>query len=101
MSATTCPFEIPWGDATWRIDLSVWLHDLHTNVRDWHVALRDRITPEERLTVLRIKDIWWRLPTYPDEIGGGDIYEAVLEDGVRTVEAFDRWLLDRGLPGRG
>jgi len=95
------PIEIPWDGATWRIDLSVWLHDLHTNVRDWHEELRTRITPEERLTVLRIKDVWWRLPTYPDEIGGGEIYEAVLQDGVLTPDAFDAWLVARGLPGRG
>lgn len=94
------PIQMPWGGVEWRIDLAVWLHDLHGNVRDWHVALRERITPEERLTVLRIKDIWWRLPTYPDQVGGGEIYEAVLDDGVRTPAAFHEWLVARGLPGR-
>ena len=29
--------------ASWRIDLTVWLHDPHTNVTAWHEALRDRI----------------------------------------------------------
>jgi hypothetical protein len=31
-----------------------------------------------RLAVLRIKDVWHRLPSYPDTVGGWDIYTAVL-----------------------
>src|SRR5439155_7542420 len=40
----------------WQIDLTLWLHDLHRNVTRWHEELRDRITAEERIAVLRIKD---------------------------------------------
>jgi len=76
----------------WRIDLSIWLHDAHANVTAWHEDLRDRITPEQRGAVLRIKDVWHRLPSYPDEVSGQDIYAAVLDHGVRTPEQFAAWL---------
>jgi len=41
------------------------------------------------------------LPTYPYEVGGTDIYDAVLEYGVRTPDEFDAYLRKRGLPARG
>jgi hypothetical protein len=76
----------------WRVDLSIWLYDDHLNVTEWHRALAARITGEERLAVLRIKDVWHRRPEYPDEVSGLEIYTAVLDHGVRTPEAFGVWL---------
>ena len=90
------PFQLARAAGIWRLDLSLWLHDLHENVTAWHVALRDSITAEQR-GVLRIKDVV-RLPSYPDHIGGLEIYTAVIDDAVRTPEQFRRWLADRGLP---
>jgi hypothetical protein len=81
----------------WCLDLSLWLHDLHENVTAWHRELRSRITDEQRVAVLRIKDVWFRLPSYPDQIGGFEIYAAVIDDNVRTPEEFRRWLVDREL----
>jgi hypothetical protein len=65
---------------------------------DWHTELRDTITDEQRLAVLRIKDVWHRLPSYPDEVSGWEIYAAVLRDDVRTPEQFARWLAANGFP---
>ena len=92
------PFLLARGDGQWRADLTLWLHDPHENVTAWHRALRDSITDEQRAAVLRIKDVWHRLSSYPDEVGGFEIYTAVLEDKVRTAEQFRGWLADRGLP---
>ena len=92
------PFDLDIGQGRWRIDLSVWLRDLHTHVADWHTELRDTITDEQRLAVLRIKDVWHRLPSYPDEVSGWEIYTAVLDDGVRTPEQFGRWLAANDFP---
>jgi len=60
--------------------------------------LRETITADQRGAVLRIKDAWHRLPSYPDHIGGVQIYTAVLDDGVRTPEQFATWLIDHGHP---
>jgi hypothetical protein len=72
----------------WRIDLSVWLHDDHANVTAYHEELARTVTAEQRAAILRIKDVWHRRPEYPDEIGGLDVYQAVLDHGVRTPEEF-------------
>ena len=92
------PFDLDAGQGRWRIDLSVWLFDLHAHVAAWHTRLRDTITDEQRLAVLRIKDVWRRLPSYPDEVSGWEIYTAVLDDGIRIPEQFARWLVANGFP---
>ena len=93
------PFTVDWAGRCWRIDLTLWLHDPHLNVTRWHEELRGRITAEQRSAVLRIKDVWHRRPTYPDQVGGLDIYTAVIDDGVRTPSQFASWLTSHGLPG--
>jgi hypothetical protein len=91
-------FDLDAGQGRWRIDLSVWLRDLHGHVADWHVRLRDASTDQQRLAVLRIKDIWHRLPSYPDQVSGWEISTAVLGDGVRPPEQFAGWLAANGFP---
>jgi hypothetical protein len=88
-------FLIDRGGKVWQLDLTLWLHDLHQNVTAWHEALRNKINDNQRAAVLRIKDVWHRLPSYPDQIGGLEIYTAVIEDGVRTPDEFRSWLADR------
>jgi hypothetical protein len=92
------PFMIDRGTGIWRLDLTLWLHDLHQNITAWHESLRDSITDDQRSAVLRIKDVWFRLPNYPDRVSGLEIYTAVIEDGVRTPSQFNGWLGARGLP---
>jgi hypothetical protein len=90
------PMTVPWGGVDWCVDLTLWLHDPHHNVTRWHEELRERITAGQRAAVLRIKDEWHRRPEYPDQVGGLDIYTAVLDDGVTTPAEFAAWLARRG-----
>jgi hypothetical protein len=85
---------------SWRTDLTLWLHDPHENVTRWHEDLRERITAEQRAAVLRIKDVWHRRPEYPDQVGGLDIYTAVLDHGVRDPRRFAAWLAGQRRPGQ-
>lgn len=80
----------------WQVDLTLWLNDPHHNITAWHEALRDTITAEQRGAVLRIKDAWLRRGSYPHQVGGVQVYAAVLDDGVRTPEEFASWLSDHG-----
>ena len=77
---------------TWRIDLTLWLHDAHEYVTNWHHRLRDSLTREERIAILRIKDVWHRRPEYPDSVSGFEIYTAVLQHGIRDPQQFQDWL---------
>ena len=79
----------------WKIDISVWLTDAPRNQLRHLDYLAQELTEETRLAILWIKDVWHRLPTYPDEVSGTDIYDAVLDHGVRTPAQFADYLKDR------
>lgn len=82
----------------WKIDVSLWSPESPPGPLAHAQELRRRLTPETRLAILWIKDAWYRLPSYPDLVGGMDVYDAVLEHGVRTPEQFGKYLRRRGLP---
>ncbi len=50
--------------------------------------------------ILWLKDIWYRLPAYRDQVYSVDIYDAVMAHGVRTPTMFDAYLAARGKPTR-
>lgn len=85
------------GEAVeWKIDVSLWLLDGPRGLAQQLEELARRLTDETRLAILRIKERWHRLPGYPDEVGGVDIYEAVLDHGVRTPQEFAEFLRQHG-----
>ena len=89
--------ETETGDE-WKIDVSLWSPDSPPGPLAHAEELRKRLTPETRLAILWIKDVWHRMPSYPYRVSGMDVYDAVLEHGVRTPEQFGGYLRRRGLP---
>jgi hypothetical protein len=95
-------YETAAGDL-WKIDLSFWSSPLAETARgepDHWRRLAERLTPETRLAILWLKDVWHRLPVYPDAVSSTEVYDAVLAHGVRTPGQFDAYLRARGLPAR-
>ena len=82
----------------WKIDISFWLSEKPRTQLTHLQYLSERLTEETRLAILWLKDIWQHFPSYPYQVGGMDIYDAVLEYGVRTPAQFKVYLLERGLP---
>ena len=91
-------YERP-GEPEWKLDISFWL-DEGVHPEPLHEAIERQLTPETRLTILRIKDVWYQLPAYRVEVASTDIYDAVLQHGVRTLTEFDQYLVERGKPAR-
>jgi hypothetical protein len=83
------------GDDDWRGD--IWFVDEPARQPDLrHVEmLPSRLTDENRLAILRLKSMWASRAEYGRDIGGFDIYTAVLEAGVRTPDDFAAWLAQR------
>jgi hypothetical protein len=81
--------------ADWSID--IWFVDRPDRQPDLtHIGtLPPRLTPEMRLAILTIKSAWAGRPEYGRSVRGFDIYSAVLDGHVRTVQAFDEWLSAR------
>ena len=92
-----CHYQ-PTPDTDWKIDLSFWIADEPRGQLAYLVYLRERLTPELRLAILWIKDVWHRLPTYPYTVGGYEVYDAVLEHHVRTPDDFAAYLRAHNLP---
>jgi hypothetical protein len=85
----------------WKIDLSFWLSEKPRTQLAHLAYLSESLTEETRVAILWIKDIWHRFPSDPYQVGGTDMYDAVLEHGVRTPAQFEVYLFERGLPLTG
>ena len=84
----------------WKVDVSLWFAGVPPAVEAFQTELPARLTPESRLAILGLKDFWHRLPHYPENVSAWEIYDAVLNHRVRTLDAFDAFLAARGLPTR-
>ncbi|MCD9140959.1 hypothetical protein [Streptomyces albireticuli] len=83
----------------WTLD--IWFVDEPGRQPDLaHVrALPPRLTDGHRATILRIKEVLAGRPENSPKVPSYDVYRAVLDDGVTTVEEFDAWCArggDRG-----
>ena len=87
------------SESDWKIDISFWL-DEGVRSEQIHNMIEQQLTPETRLIILRIKDVWWKQPSYRQEVSSVDIYDAVLQHGVCTLDEFDQYLVERGKPMR-
>lgn len=85
---------------SWKLDVSIWYEGVPPEVEAFQAELPGRLTPESRLAILRLKDAWHRLPEYPEIVGAWEVYDAVLNHGVRSPAGFDAFLASRRLPGR-
>jgi hypothetical protein len=86
--------------AEWKFDISFWISERPPRELSFIDTMRRRLTDETRLAILWIKDVWHHLPSYRTSVLSVDIYDAVLEHGVRTPSAFDAYLSARGKPAR-
>lgn len=82
----------------WKMDFSFWFTmEGRGEIMHPH-QLREQLTEETRLAILWLKDLWRRSPNYPYEVGGYEIYDAVLNFDVRTPERLRAYLIAHGLP---
>jgi hypothetical protein len=76
----------------WKLD--VWFLDQASY--EQHVAysagMREKLTTENRSIILAIKEAYWQRPAYRDTVTGDLIYRAVLNNGVRTIGDFERFI---------
>jgi hypothetical protein len=86
-------------ESDWKIDISFWLSE-GTHPEPIHDMVKQQLTLDTRLAILYIKDVWYKLSYYRNEVSSVDIYDAVLRHNVRTLAAFDHYLLERGKPTR-
>jgi hypothetical protein len=82
----------------WKCDIWFLRADTRQGDLDHLEALPPKLTPETRLAIVWLKSLWSQLPVYRSQVLSVDIYDAVLEHGVRTPDAFRAYLRERGKP---
>ena len=79
----------------WKIDVWALDGDQCQKAIDYEADLAGRLTPEIRLSILRIKSQCWQDPGYRRSFSSQDIYRAVLEEGVTSMNGFEAFLKRR------
>jgi hypothetical protein len=89
------PRGLYWGirlgdikEGAWKIDL--WAFDsvrCQVMARECE-ALKRRINQDNRHCILSIKSQIWRDPRYRDTVTSQDVYNAVLDHGINTIDGF-------------
>lgn len=79
----------------WSLD--IWFVDEPERQPDLNhlITMPERLTQEKRETILRIKNHWASREEYGKTVRSFDIYTAVLEEDVKTLEQFEAWLNQR------
>ncbi len=76
----------------WKIDLWAIDAEQRKSVQKEFDKLRASIGDERRLVILEIKNHFYKHPEYRRGFGSVDIYHAVIEEDIRSVREFAKWL---------
>jgi hypothetical protein len=80
------------SQGAWKLDL--WFLD-QTGYDDhamYSARMVERLTPETKASILTIKEAFWRRKEFRDTVTSDLIYRAVLDNGVKDVADFERFL---------
>jgi len=80
---------------TWKVDLWRYGKDVYQANLQAFNELQSQLQNADRMAILRIKNEACRRPQYRSEISSVEIYKAVAERQIQTVEEFDEWRLMR------
>lgn len=80
------------ADENWELD--IWFIHEDTRQPDMlHLeTIPPHLTPETRLAILTIKDVWRRTPDYGKQVSSYGVCTAVLDHDARTPADFERYL---------
>jgi hypothetical protein len=74
----------------WKLDIWTTMRADFELTRRFGIRLLERLTPDTRETILAIKSACWQDPDYRKGFSSADIYNAVLDHGVKSVDEFSR-----------
>ncbi len=81
----------PQGGDIWKLDLWTARAEEYLPYQPRRDMWADRLTDDTRYNILEIKEAVCMLPEYGKSIKSIHIYEAVLENGVKGLDAFWEW----------
>ncbi len=78
------------GETPWKID--IWFVNRDRNEETFTEWMKDKITEENKPIILSLKKEVKKYPKYGKEIFSVDIYKAIIDGGVKTLEEFKEYL---------
>lgn len=78
-------------DIDWKIDIR-YLNSSDASAGDSLKQIKSKLTSEKVQAILEIKTNFHSHPKYRKEFSGYDIYNAVLEEGILTIDDFKEFL---------
>ena len=87
--------RILYNDNQWKIDLWGYGEDAYRADSTAYEELSKKLQKADRISILRIKNEVRKRPEYRINISSIDIYEAIAQYNVKTVEEFDAWCSSR------
>jgi hypothetical protein len=97
------PSGLYWGvylgderKGAWKIDIWAVGGNECKRLLDHCAAIKRKLTPESAQQILAIKSQCWQDPSYRKSYSSGDIYRAVLENGVKDIEQLKKYLRTKG-----
>lgn len=89
------PLGLYWGvylgnerTGAWKIDIWYMRSVECKRLLEYCAVLKEKVTPEAAVDIMNIKSQCWSDPQYRKSYTSSDIYQAVLERGIRTFEDF-------------
>jgi hypothetical protein len=91
--------NFPTNGPTWKLDLHTARAADFTSGRELRADWMRKLSDEARLHIVAIKDAVCERPEYRDTLLSVHIYEAVLDHGIRGLDAFMDWWRGRDADG--
>jgi hypothetical protein len=96
------PNGLYWGvylgderNGAWKIDIWMMNNEECKKNLEYCDNLEERLTFENRETILLIKSACWQNPMYRRSFSSADIYKAVLDHGIKDLFSFQKYLTQR------
>ena len=94
------PDGLYWGvyfgderEAAWKIDIWAISPTEYERLSEYATNIAVRLSESARASILEIKSQCWMKPAYRRAYTSGDIYQAVLDAGVKSLSEFDAYLV--------
>ena len=86
-----------WGVKTgeWWIDIWAMNESVYKRAESYIAEIKSKLNPQNRITILQLKNELLSLNTYGNKFGSRELYDAVLNNNVSSVQSFEKYLKEK------
>ena len=86
-----------WGIKTgeWWLDIWAMNESVYNRAESYIAEVRSKLNPQNRITILKLKKALLSLNTYGNKSGSRELYDAVLNNYVSSVQSFEEYIKEK------